>query len=373
MRAAVLRATGGPIEVEDLELEEPRAGEIRVRVEAAGVCHSDLHYMNGHLAARLPIVIGHEGAGVVEAMGQNTGDRIKVGDRVAFLWRPRCGECDACVAGNPVLCRFGRVLASTNGLMDGTTRLRDRDGQEVHHLMGVSCFAEQVVVSETSVIPVPDGVPPEIAAISACAVITGVGAAIDLMDGAAGTPVAVIGAGGVGLAAIMGASLIGAQPIVAVDVDPRKLALAERLGASATVDAREDRVVERVVEATDGGAAWVVDAVGRPQTMQQAVSALRPRGTLVAVGLAGVDETFAVPVNELVQRQKRIVGALYGGSNPRIDIPRIFSLYLAGRLPLDELIGKRRPLSELNEAYDDLRSGAIGRGILLPGSEGVRE
>jgi Zn-dependent alcohol dehydrogenase len=369
MRGAVLRAPGEPVAIEDLHVEEPRAGEVRVRVEAAGVCHSDLHYMTGHLAARLPLVLGHEGAGIVEALGPGAGKRVAVGDRVAFLWRPRCGECEACVAGNPVLCHYGRVLAATNGLMDGTSRLRDRDGEEVHHLMGVSCFAEQVVLSETSVVPVPDGVPPEIAAISACAVITGVGAAIDLMNGAAGTPVAVIGAGGVGLAAIMGTRLIGAQPIVAVDVDPRKLELAARLGAAATIDARDGDVVDRIIEATGGGAAWVIDAVGRPETMQQGLAALRPNGTLVAVGLAGADETFAVPVNDLVQRQKRIVGALYGGSNPRIDIARIFSLYLAGRLPLDELLGERRPLSQINEAYAELRSGAIGRSILVPGAD----
>jgi Zn-dependent alcohol dehydrogenase len=365
MKAAVLRGVGQPLAIEDLELEAPHAGEITVRIEAAGVCHSDLHYMTGDLAAKLPIVIGHEGAGIVEAIGPGGDGRVAIGDRVALLWRPRCGECDACVAGNPVLCRFGRVLAATNGLMDGSSRLR-AGSETVHHLMGVSCFAERVVVSETSVVRVPDGVPAEVAAIAACAVITGVGAALNVVHGAAGRPLGVLGAGGVGLAAIMGARLIGAEPLIAVDVDPEKLELARRLGATHTIDAGTDDVVARIAELTDGGVDWMIDAVGRPQTMQQSVAALRPGGTLVAIGLNNADATFAVPINELVQRQKRIVGALYGGSNPRLDLPRIFALYLAGRLPLDELIGARRPLAEVNEAYADLRAGTAGRTILVP-------
>ena len=365
MRAAVLREVGAPLQLEDVELDEPRAREVVVRIEAAGVCHSDLHYMMGDLQAKLPIVVGHEGAGIVEAIGPQAGDRISVGDRVALLWRPRCGECEACVAGNPVLCRFGRVLATTNGLMDGTTRLHQGD-ERIHHLMGVSCFAERVVVSETSVLQVPDGVPPEIAAISACAVITGVGAVLNAVHRPAGQPLAVFGTGGVGLAAVMGAALTGAHPVIAIDIDPVKLELARRVGATHVVDAGEGNVVGQVLELSDGGVPWMIDAVGRPETMRQAVECLRPAGTLIAIGLSSADATVAVPINDLVQRQKRIVGSLYGSSNPRIDLPRIFALYLAGRLPLDELIGGRRPLAEVNEAYAELRTGGVGRMILAP-------
>jgi Zn-dependent alcohol dehydrogenase len=365
MRAAVLREIGAPLQLEDIELDEPRAGEVGVRIEAAGVCHSDLHYMVGDLKAKLPLVVGHEGAGIIEAVGPGAGSRVSVGDRVALLWRPRCGECEACVAGNPVLCRFGRVLATTNGLMDGTTRLHSGE-KRIHHLMGVSCFAERVVVSVTSVLPLPNGVPPEIAAISACAVVTGVGAVLNAVHGATGQPFAIFGTGGVGLAAVMGAALIGAHPVIAIDIDPAKLELAQRVGATHVVDAGDGDVVDRVLALTDGGVPWMIDAVGRPETMRQAVDCLRPAGTLVAVGLSSVDATFAVPINELVQRQKRIVGALYGASNPRLDLPRIFTLYLAGRLPLDKLVGGRRPLAEVNEAYAELRAGGVGRTILLP-------
>jgi Zn-dependent alcohol dehydrogenase len=365
MKAVLLREVGAPLTLEDVELDEPKAGEVRVRIEAAGVCHSDLHYMTGDLLAKRPLVVGHEGAGVVEAVGPQTTGRVSVGDRVALLWRPRCGECEACLVGNPVLCRFGRILATTNGLMDGTTRLH-QDGQRIHHLMGVSCFAEQVVVSETSVLRVPDGVPPEVAAVSACAVITGVGAVLNAVRRPAGQPLAILGAGGVGLAAVMGAALTGAHPVIAIDLDPAKLDLARRLGATHLIDAAEGQVVERVLEISDGGVPWLLEAVGRPETMRQGIECLRPGGTLLAIGLSSVEATVAVPINDLVQRQKRVIGSLYGSTNPRVDLPKIFALYLAGRLPLDELIGDRRPMAEVNEAYAELRDGGVGRTILLP-------
>jgi Zn-dependent alcohol dehydrogenase len=371
VKAAVLREVGAPLRLEDVELDEPRTGEVLVRIEAAGVCHSDLHYMTGDLKAKLPLVVGHEGAGIVEALGPGGRSRVSVGDRVALLWRPRCGECEACVGGNPVLCRFGRVLATTNGLMDGTTRLH-QGGDRIHHLMGVSCFAERVVVSETSVLPVPDGVPPGIAAISACAVITGVGAVLNVVERPAGRPLAVFGAGGVGLAAVMGAALTGAHPVIAIDIDPAKLDLARRLGATHLVDAGAGDAVAQVLELSDGGVPWMIDAVGRPETMSQALDCLRPSGTLVAVGLSSADATVRLPINDLVQRQKRVVGSLYGSSNPRLDLPRLFTLYLAGRLPLGELIGAQRPLAEVNQAYAELRAGGLGRTILLPGGVGDR-
>jgi Zn-dependent alcohol dehydrogenase len=373
MKAAVLREVGVPLGLEDVELDPPSAGEVLVRIEAAGVCHSDLHYMTGDLAAKLPIVPGHEGAGVVEAVGPGVGDRVSVGDRVALLWRPRCGECDACVAGNPAMCRFGRVFATTNGLFDGTTRLH-RGDERIHHLMGVSCFAERVVVSATSVLRIPEGVPMAIAAISACAVITGVGAAMNAVQGAAGRPLLVLGAGGVGLAAVMGAALVGASPVVVVDLDPAKLELARRLGATDVVDGGTEDVLERVLAVSGGeGVTTVIDAVGSPGTLRTSFSCLAPGGTLVALGISSADATMAVPINELVQRQKRIVGALYGLGNPRIDLPRIWALYLTGRLPLDLLLGSTRPLDQVNEAYAELRSGAVGRGILVPAGAGDGE
>src|ERR687883_2108102 len=235
MRAAVLHEVGAPLALEELELEPPRAHEVEVRVEAAGVCHSDLHYMTGDLRCPLPVVVGHEGAGVVEAVGPGV-ESVRPGDRVAMLWRPRCGRCAYCVAGQPVLCELGRVQATTGGLPDdGTTRLR-RDGEEVHHLMGVSCFAERAVVSEKSVVKISEGVPTEIAAITGCAVITGVGAVLNVVGDCAGRALLVLGAGGVGLSAVRGARLAGAEPIIVVDVEPARLELAQRLGATCVLE-----------------------------------------------------------------------------------------------------------------------------------------
>src|SRR4051794_38042667 len=218
MRAAVLHEIGSPLAIEDLAPEGPRAGEGRVRVEAAGVCHSDYPYMTGDLGCPLPVVVGHEGCGVVEEVGASVAG-VAPGDRVALLWRPRCGRCRYCLAGQPVMCELGRVQAVTGGLPDdGTTRLR-LDGREVHHLMGVSCFAERVVVSEKSVVKVPDAIPSPVAAITGCAVITGVGAVLNVVGACAGRALLIIGAGGVGVSAVMGARLAGAEPIIVADVD----------------------------------------------------------------------------------------------------------------------------------------------------------
>ena len=364
MRAAVLRQPGLPLEIENVELERPRRGELLVRVEAAGVCHSDYHYMRGDLTCPLPAVLGHEGAGIVEELGPETSGTIAVGSRVAFMWRPRCGTCAACIAGNPVLCASGRVQATTGALLDGTSRLRGA-GDTLHHFLGVSCFAERVVVSERSVVPVPDGVPAEIAAITGCAVVTGVGAMLNVAQRAAGHGIAIFGAGGVGLCSVMGAHLIGADPVVAVDIDDRKLELARRVGATHAVNSASSDAVEQIRAIVPGGVDWAVEAIGQAGTMRQAFAALAPGGTSIALGLARAGATFEVPINELVQGQKRIVGSLYGSANPLIDLPRIFGLYRSGRLPLDDLIGERFTLDEVNDAYARLVAGALGRSVVV--------
>jgi Zn-dependent alcohol dehydrogenase len=365
IRAAVLRQPGLPLDIEDVELEEPRAGELAVRVEAAGVCHTDYHYMKGDMTCRLPVVLGHEGAGIVEELGPDTSGAIGVGSRVAFMWRPHCGRCVACISGNPVLCASGRLQATTGGLLDGTSRLR-LGGEKLHHFLGVSCFAERVVVSERSVVLVPDGVPAEIAAITGCAVVTGVGAVLNVVQRAAGRGIVIYGAGGVGLCSVMGARLVGADPIVAVDVDEGKLDLARHLGATHAVNSTSADAVEQVRAIVPGGLDWAIEAVGHAGTLRQAFASLAPGGTAIALGLGRVGATFEVPINELVQGQKRIVGSLYGSANPLIDLPRIFGLYLSHRLPLDDLLGERFTLEAVNEAYAGLVAGGIGRSVVVP-------
>jgi Zn-dependent alcohol dehydrogenase len=366
VRAAVLRTPGEGLRVEAVDLEAPHAGEVLVRVEAAGVCHTELHYMDGAIPCPLPIVLGHEGSGVVEEVGDGV-DAVAVGDRVAFTWRPRCGHCEYCATGRPVMCVFGRVQARSGGLLDGTSRLR-LDGGPLHHFLGVSCFAERAVVSQRAVVKVPDGIEPAIAAVTGCAVITGVGAVVNVAGQVAGKPLVVVGAGGVGLSALMGAVLVGAVPVV-VDVAADKLELAGRLGAAHTVDASgrsPDEVVAAVQEVTGGGAEVAVDAVGLPQTLRQAFAVLRPGGSVIAVGLGAVDATASIPINELVQQQKRLIGSLYGSANPLVDLPRILGLYRAGRLPLDVLLGERYPLDGVDDAYRALRTGSTGRAVVVP-------
>jgi Zn-dependent alcohol dehydrogenase len=364
MRAAILREPGHALDIEDVDLAPAGSGEVVVRIEAAGVCHTDYHYMQGDMICPLPVVLGHEGAGIVEELGPDVSGRVQVGDRVVLMWRPRCGQCPACIGGSPVMCELGRLQASTGGLLDGTSRL-SLSGDPIHHFLGVSCFAERVVVSERSVVAIPPEVPAEVAAIAGCAVITGIGAVLNVVADGTGRPLLVLGAGGVGLSAVMGAALVGAHPVIAVDVDPAKLALARKVGATHTINASAGDPVEQVLSLTPSGVPWAIEAVGRATTLEQSLACLAPGGTSIAVGLTKVGATFAVPINDLVQRQKHVRGSLYGSANPLLDMPRILDLYLAGSLALDELLGERVPLDQVNEAFDRLATSP-GRTVLVP-------
>ena len=365
MRAAVLLRAGEPLEVCDVLLDPPKPSEILVRVEAAGVCHTDQHYLSGDLVCLLPVVVGHEGAGIIEAVGAGV-TRFRPGQRVSFLWRPRCGDCRYCVTGSPAMCEQARVQSTYGGLLDGTSRLHLSDGAELRHLLGVSCFAEYVVVSEHAAVAVPDDVPPEIAAVAGCAVITGVGAVVNAVGACAGRSLAVLGAGGVGLSCVLGARLAGANPVIAVDVVPERLAIAGTLGATHLLDAGAVDVRAEIERLVPGGLDHAIEAIGRPDSLALAFQCLRPQGQLVAVGLSSRDTAFSIPLNQLVQREKRIIGSLYGSANPVVDLPRLFDLYRSGRLPLDALIGRRYRLEEINVAFADLLGGAVGRGVVLP-------
>jgi S-(hydroxymethyl)glutathione dehydrogenase/alcohol dehydrogenase len=368
MRAAVCNVAGAGMVVEDVILDDPGPAEVLVRIDAAGVCHSDYHYLAGDLVCPLPVVPGHEGAGVIEAVGPGV-SRVRPGDAVCLMWRPRCGQCRFCLTGRPNLCQSGAVHATSGGLLDGTSRLRRPDGQTIHHLLGVSCFAEYAVVSEHAVVAIPPDVPPEVAAVTGCAVITGVGAVRHVIGACAGQAIAVFGAGGVGLSVVMGAVLAGAYPIIAVDVVRDRLTAAADLGATHVVDASVEDVPAAFARACPNGVDWAVEAIGRPDTLGQAFDSLCPGGTLVAVGLGARDNRLAVPVNALVQREKRIVGSLYGSSNPLVDVPDLLELYRAGRLPIDALIGERYSLESINDAVADLTGGGVGRAIVLPNGE----
>jgi len=364
MKAAVLYEPGQPLRVEDVELAPPRTGEVRVRVGAAGVCHSDYHVMHGDMVAVLPAVLGHEGAGVVEEVGPGvTG--VAQGDHVVLLWRTSCGRCEYCSVGRPALCVVGTALRNSGLLMDGTTRL-SRDDLQLRHFAGVSCFAEQTVCAQEAVLKIPEDIPMPIAALAGCAVMTGVGAVVNTAKVEPGSTVLVIGAGGVGLCAIMGAVLAGAARIIAADLNPAKLELATSLGATEVVDSSRDDLVDAVRELTGAGVDYAFEVIGLAETVEQAIRAVRVGGTAVAVGIVPTGMTAQVNVQQLVMQEKTLKGSIYGSTRPHVDFPRLFELYRRGRLPLDRLLTRQWALGEINEAYDALLAGTVARSVVVP-------
>jgi S-(hydroxymethyl)glutathione dehydrogenase / alcohol dehydrogenase len=372
VKAAVLYEPGQPLRVEEVELAPPRAGEVRVRVVAAGVCHSDYHYMKGDLATDLPAVLGHEGAGVVEEVGPGV-TTVAPGDHVVLLWRSGCGRCRYCSAGRPALCQEAAALRNTGRLLDGTSRL-SREGRPLNHFLGVSCFAEATVCPEQSVLKIDPDLPLPIAALAGCSVMTGVGAATNSAHVEAGSSVLVIGAGGVGLCAVMGAHLCGAAQIVVADINPAKLEMARDFGATDLLDASTQDVVRATRQLSSGGVDFAFEAIGRPETLTQAVRALRAGGVAVAVGVAPPSARAEISPFDLVLQEKTLKGSIYGSTRPHADFPRLFDLYRRGRLPLDRLLSRRYPLEDVNQAYEAMLAGEVARSvIMLAGSGKVPE
>ncbi len=375
INAAILWEQGKPLSVEEVELEAPRAGEVLVELEApragevlvevkaAGVCQSDLHPVRGDWPVRTPLVLGHEGAGIVREVGADV-TRVRAGDHVVFCWLPSCGVCPPCLAGRPVLC--DRLLTTTyrNRLPAGGTRLRAR-GQDVAHFNGTACFADFAVVAEEGAIPVAADVPFDVLATLGCAVVTGVGAVTNAARVANGDSAVIIGAGGVGLNVAQGAALAGCEQIIAVDLRPSALALAREFGATHTIEALAGNVAEAVRDLTGGrGADYVFDTVGTPTTISQALECTRKGGTVVLTGLSRTDALASIPAFLFVMQEKRLIGSLYGSGEPALDIPRLVALYQAGKLKLRELVTRSYRLDGVNEALAVLASGVDARGII---------
>jgi NDMA-dependent alcohol dehydrogenase len=366
MKAAVLYETKQPLRVEDVDLARPHDGEVLVRIAAAGVCHSDYHFMNGDLSIGLPCVLGHEGAGVVEEVGPGV-TAVVPGDHVVLLFRANCGHCEFCSQGRPALCWMAGQLRNTGRLLDGTSRL-SRGGSELKHFLGVSCFAERAVVPEQGVVPIPKDVPMEVAALVGCAVMTGVGAVMNTARVPPGAAVLVIGAGGVGLSCVMGAALVGAHPIIVADLMDSKLEAATEFGATHVVNAKAQDLVETVRELTNGeGVDFSFEAIGNTRAMTQAFQAARRGGVTTAVGIAPMGSEMAINAGELVYQEKTLRGSYYGSTRPQADMPRLLQLFQAGRLPIDRMISRRYPLERVNEAYDALIAGEVARSVLIPG------
>lgn len=363
MKAAVLRQVQTPLSVEEVEVLPPRANEVLVRLAAAGVCHSDQHVISGDLPAALPAILGHEGAGVVEAVGPGV-TRVAPGDHVILLFRATCGACSYCAIGRPALCGIGLRLRATGLMPDGTSRFR-QGGQELRSFAGVSCFAEYTVVLEQAVVPIRPEMPLDRAALVGCSVMTGVGAVVNRARVEPGASVLVIGAGGVGLNVVQGAALVGAEPIIAADLVPAKLELACAFGATHTIDASREDVLAATRELTHGeGVDYAFEAVGRPALISLAVEAVRRGGTAVIVGLAPSAAEATIRPQAMVLQEKALLGTIYGSTRPHHDMPRLVDLYLAGKLKLDELISRRYRLDEINEGFRAMLAGEVARGVV---------
>lgn len=356
MKAAVLFAPNQPLGIEDVDIDEPQPNEVLVRTSASGVCHSDLHFMEGKYPFPVPSVLGHESAGVVEKVGSAV-TKVQPGDRVVVAFVTSCGACNNCVVGKPYLCtnnqalgRFGRIS------LKGTPMMQ---------FANMSAFAEQQLVHENACVRVPEGVPMEVAALVGCSVMTGVGAVSNTARVPVGATVAVVGAGGVGLNIIQGAKLAGASRIIAVDLLENKLAAAREFGATDVVDASTGDSVEAVKNLTGGGVDFAFEAIGLAKTAEQCWGMIRPGGKAVVVGMVPFGQTVNVPGHEFVLGEKSILGSFYGSTRQQYDMPWLMELYRQKRLKIDELITRRYSLSQINEAYEALKNGEVNRSVIV--------
>ena len=355
-------ADSAPLVIEDLELDGPGPGEVLVEVAAAGLCHSDLSTINGSRPRPLPMVLGHEASGVVRETGAGVSG-FQPDDHVVFSFVPTCGRCSCCATGRPALCARGAAANGAGTLLGGGVRFR-RNGEPVLHHLGVSGFSRYTVAAQESLVRIGRDVPIENAALFGCAVLTGVGAVINAAKVAPGQAVAVFGLGGVGLSAVMGAKYAGAAAIVAVDPLPAKLELARKLGAHHVVNPREADVARVIAEIPSGGVDVAIEAVGSAAVLQAAYAATRRGGTTVTVGLPHPDEQLSIPALSLAAQEKVLRGSYMGSAVPRQDIPRLIGLYLAGQLPVDQLLSPAIRLDEINVGFDRLADGTAVRQLI---------
>ncbi|MEX0960038.1 MAG: Zn-dependent alcohol dehydrogenase [Burkholderiales bacterium] len=364
-KAAVLNEVGKPLAIEELEMAPLQAGDVLVRIRASGLCHTDLEVMQGSLAYPLPIVLGHEGAGVVEAIGAGV-TRVTPGDHVILSWNPHCGHCFYCERDLPILCEPFSRHQPRGLLLDGTSRMR-RGGGTVHHYSVTSTHAEVTVVPESGAIPIPREIPFDRACIIGCGVMTGVGGVVRKAQVEPGSSVAVIGCGAVGLNALQGAVLAGAKEIIALDVGADRLERAAVFGATHGIDVSGGDSAGQVKALTGGrGADYVFESAGNAKAFRLAVEAVRPGGHAVWLGKVNVDEEVSFRWGSLMG-EKRIVRSSYGNARPMRDFPWLANAYLAGRLKLDELITRRITLAEINDGFAMLAKGEGIRTVVMFG------
>lgn len=365
VRAAVCRAVGAPLSIEDVTVADPGPGQVKVDVAACAICHSDILFIDGAWGGDLPAVYGHEAAGTVAAIGDGV-DNVAVGDRVVISLIRSCGSCSGCQKGVPVTCT-GRFP------IDSSQPLTAADGEILVHGLRTGTFAEQAIVDRSQVVAIPDGIPLTSAALLGCGVITGFGAVTNTARMETGSDVAVIGCGGVGLNAVQGAAIAGAAQVIAVDIADDKLAAAREFGATAAFPADAPDLVERVRALTGGaGVDYVFVTVGAKPAIEQAFSLVAPGGAVVFVGMTATGVMVEIDATEIAGNSQRVLGSKMGAGRLPIDIPLLVSLYQAGRLKLDELVSRTYPLEQINEAIAAVKRGEARRNVIVfggPGSE----
>lgn len=369
-RAAILRSSpvsapfseSRPLAIETIDVDPPGRDEIKVRIRAAGLCHSDLSVIDGNRLRPVPMVLGHEAAGEVVELGEGVTD-LSVGDRVVIVFVPSCGYCSPCSQGRPALCEPGNAANSAGVLLGGQTRLRSH-GEPVYHHIGVSAFAEYAVISRRSAVKIDQDIPFEIAALFGCAVLTGVGAVINTASVKAGESVAVVGLGGVGLSAVLGAMASGASQVIAVDLSPEKLKAAADIGATHTFNAGDPNIVEAIREVSRGGVDHGLEMAGSVKALELAYQITKRGGSTTTAGLAHPEATLPLSPTKLVAEERTLRGSYLGSCIPSRDIPRFIELYRRGALPVERLWTGTSTLDEINEGFDALNTGQTIRHII---------
>ena len=361
MKAAVMYQPNEPLVVEEISLEAPRDGEVLVKLAASGLCGSDIHLIMGELRTPVPIVLGHEGAGIVEGVGPGV-TYVKPGDHVVLTTHPACGECPDCRNGHSVLCP---MLRPPQGLLaDGTTRMRKGD-QEIYTFSANSTFGEKTVVPESTVVRIRDDAPLDKMCLIGCGVTTGVGAALNTAKVKPGSRVVVVGTGGVGLSVVQGAVLAGADVIIGVDVVDSKLEYARQLGATHVVNSSKEDPIRRVKEITNGEMAdYAFEAISTVETIAQAFHTTRNGGVTVVIGIMPAGSRLTIDANELRSTERVLMGCAFGTTDSRVDMPKFVDMYMDGRLKLDEMITRSYRLEEINTALEHLMNGELARGII---------
>ena len=358
MKAAVFREVGKPLEIEDISISKPGPREVLVRTAAAGVCHSDLHFIKGLYPAQTPMVLGHESAGIVEAVGSDV-SYVKPGDHVITCLSVFCGHCEHCLTGHMSLCNSAEVRRGK----DDEPRL-SKDSLPVQQFANLSSFAEKMLIHEHALVKIREDMPLDRAALIGCGVTTGVGSVFHTAKVEPGSTVAVIGCGGVGLSCINGAAIAGAAQIIAVDMIDTKLGMAREFGATHVVNGNDGDVVDQIRELTGGGVHYAFEAIGLKITAEQAFSMIRPGGTAVIIGMIPVGVKIELMGAAFLQ-EKKIMGSMMGSNRFRVDMPRFIDFYLAGKLHLDQMISKRIPLEKINDAFADMEAGTVARSVIL--------